>query len=314
MIRTELTVAAIGHSLQYRVPDTVVLLDRPPSTAAVKRYQQGGPTLRWMAWGCKGEPRLSPPVAGCLSNFIKLANAPSEEVIEFARVWGVLGICEHHEPSTHREGCLPLGVGRNGLVAGRLAPEPLSQWDRFAVSARNVVLAMIGPLEGRPTYEKTEWWAHLGWIPSKRFPYDGDLRDVKPQLTRDEIAVEVSAWLVRAGLRLTTVWDADRGAFRHILGPDMGRSLGSPCGHLFSVLAMQLAAAVSSPHGTYQCSNPTCRDLYTPERKPQEGREHYCLSCQTSGKAKKATGNLSYHKNKDRWPSVARRPRSKPGP
>jgi hypothetical protein len=121
-------------------------------------------------------------------------------------------------------------------------------------------------------------------------------------MTRAEIATSVSTWLKWAGLRLSTTWDADEGVFRHVLGPDIERCPGAPCGYLFGVLAMQLAAAVSSPHGTHRCDNAECRALYTPDgRKPNPKRDNYCPSCRLSGDAARAARRRSYHKNKSRW-------------
>src|SRR5436853_7668736 len=43
-----------------------------------------------------------------LRSFLRLDGADGERIAEFARRWGVLGICEHRLPASHNRG-LPLG-------------------------------------------------------------------------------------------------------------------------------------------------------------------------------------------------------------
>lgn len=66
----------------------------------------GGPSR--IEWRIPNE-QLSPPLSGCLDEFIKLRNAEDAKIVEFARRWGVLGICRHGLPGVHL-GCRPLGV------------------------------------------------------------------------------------------------------------------------------------------------------------------------------------------------------------
>src|SRR5205814_1749585 len=45
----------------------------------------------------------------CLSEFVKLVDAPPDRVLRFARMWGTLGLCGAHGlPATH--GCITTGL------------------------------------------------------------------------------------------------------------------------------------------------------------------------------------------------------------
>lgn len=48
-----------------------------------------------------GAPRFRTPRQGMLEGFLKLAAASDDQILEFARRWGPLGICEHGLPHTH---------------------------------------------------------------------------------------------------------------------------------------------------------------------------------------------------------------------
>jgi hypothetical protein len=44
------------------------------------------------------------PSEGLLKEFVRLADAPEERFLEFARKWGVFGICKHGLPASHNPG------------------------------------------------------------------------------------------------------------------------------------------------------------------------------------------------------------------
>jgi hypothetical protein len=302
LVRAELAILPIDPAFRYPVPAQVRLLGKPPRSAEIRRYQALGTSPEWLEWKQphRGDEQLSPPIRGCLSQFVKLVDAPAEKILEFARTWGMLGICEHHKPYMHRDGCRPLGL-RSNASGGNEGWEPVSVWHRYARSAATVLTALENPLPTRPAAEKQAWQARLGRIPERRFPISGDIREIEPQLTLREIALCVHGWQAEAKFKLRTVWSADRARFSTMLELARKRVL---YGHLYCVLAMQLGAAVGSPYGAYRCSNPDCGTLYNPDgRTPQEGRNHYCPTCSCDDKVAKS---LSYHKNKDRWPSVRR--------
>ena len=87
------------------VPKAVELVMEPPAPDAPNAAEY--PRLEWkLAW----DRSSSPPLAGCLDRFIRLADATPQQVLAYARDWGPLGICGHRQPRGHaRPVCPPRG-------------------------------------------------------------------------------------------------------------------------------------------------------------------------------------------------------------
>src|SRR5262245_45732508 len=77
------------------------------------------------------------PSDGMLERFIELADGSPPDILRYTRHYGVLMICEHGLPSSHRPtrlfnddiGCRPQGYSRKCY-------EPLERWWHFARQAR----------------------------------------------------------------------------------------------------------------------------------------------------------------------------------
>jgi hypothetical protein len=91
----------------------------------------GGPArLTWTKAAAKFRDNLD----GCLPAFIRLADASDGRILEFARCWGVLGICACGMPGIH-DGCPPLGEAEESWrSSAQQSASPKLLWepnDRF---------------------------------------------------------------------------------------------------------------------------------------------------------------------------------------
>jgi hypothetical protein len=78
------------------------------------------------------------PGPGLLEQFVALGDAPDEDILRYARHWGVLVICRHGLPASHSEDCKPMALpGRGRYVFW----EPIESWRYFARHANAVLEA-----------------------------------------------------------------------------------------------------------------------------------------------------------------------------
>jgi hypothetical protein len=109
-----------------------------------------GPCLRWSFGGDDDWVVIS--AAGALDGFVRLGDAPGEEILQYARRWGVLQLCRHLKPCTHAPAiCTPAGV------------EPLTTWQQYASEAQNILnrateLHRDPPRTGR---QRVKAWGHI---------------------------------------------------------------------------------------------------------------------------------------------------------
>lgn len=239
-----------------------------PSWPVPAEISLDGDYLRWEAVGADGQH--GPEVIGTrylLLDFQKLADAPAEAVEAFARRWGVLELCLHG---------LPAGIHRPPECDFRVHRgehrEPIFAWRRWAARAEAVVRAAMAlhdeQLVGR------EIWEVL-------LPSDGDTSgDILGASfvggihgERALLANEINNWLRWGRVVPYLEWLRSRSP-TFALAVDAPLTAGSG---LFAALAVSLALTAAAAHGLALCSS--CGDPYTPARKPQSGRRHYCPAC-----------------------------------
>jgi hypothetical protein len=76
------------------------------------------------------------PGPGLLEQFVALGDAPDEDILRYARHWGVLVICGHGLPASHSEDCHPMHLRGRGRY---LYWEPLASWRYLARHAHAVL-------------------------------------------------------------------------------------------------------------------------------------------------------------------------------
>ena len=86
-----------------------------------------------------------------LQRFLKLADAPAEDIERFAKQFGVLAICQKHSlPVSHEDGCPPLGFADD-------CHEPLRYWREYAARMR-AVHDIARELRAERLGRDSDWW------------------------------------------------------------------------------------------------------------------------------------------------------------
>lgn len=203
-----------------------------------------------------------------LFKFVKLADASPEEILHFARRWGVLRICEHGCPSTHnppptyrpkdRYWCEPLRVPRGRYY------EPIVYWHFYSRQALAMLRIAANLHMGK--LSRPEDWDAI-YAPHSDGKGNGHGRDIG--LDRHVLNFMVNHWLELGNVRPTFDWDAD--------GTLVSLDL-----ELFGTLAIQLLMTVSRSRGLGLCSS--CGLPFIPgKRRPQAGKRNYCQGCRKRG-------------------------------
>jgi hypothetical protein len=236
-----------------------------------------------------------------LTEFIGLADGPPERICNFARIWGVLGICEHGLPANHNplplpfpsifssEGkawCKPLGLSES-WVPYDWEPqgwEPVEAWLQFARQAM-AILKIASKLYESPFNKELgdrEDWETIYEYRPKNWG-DSELKlDLIPIIMSnrnqawESLSTVVNEWLFVANVRPELRWSGDR----------LTVSFGI-YGSLFGALASQLMLAVSRTRGIAFCSD--CGQLYTPKSNVRSEKKHYCLGCGRRGAMRQAS-------------------------
>lgn len=237
-------------------------------------------------------PRTALPGPRLLEGFVRLADAPDSAIRDYARQWGILGICKHDLPRTHNfwrglpdRFCSPLGFRMDEKLETLTGWEPLSTWRRYTREARAILDIAASLHQGIPVLNENIWsqagHAHPGGLTDK------SLSD----LCRDQafaISVSVNGWLDIAHVRPFFSWGA-LGPPAVLLGTtvwwfhlDMQKRWLPSVPHmhgtsLFGALAVQLLMTVSRTGGLAVCS--TCGTVFTPRRRPNPNRRRYCPVC-----------------------------------
>lgn len=233
--------------------------------------------------------------AGILSRFLALVDAPDVDIERFAQEWGVLELCEHGFPSTHRyretllpplhaddppwdclEPCPHLYTVDSEVVHPPGIPvyrETLHAWRRWAREARAMLRISHRLYDNQPG-DVADWRdvhsfgeAFHEW----RDPVDGQPPGYKLGIDQLLLSMLAQSWIESTPIRLSWWWDW--GAHR----PKLSLTGNS----LFACLTIQLLQAMAHTDGFEICS--ACGRPYAPERRPSPTRRHYCRDCRASG-------------------------------
>jgi hypothetical protein len=238
-----------------------------------------------LEWGVSREAWFSRGrrPSGCLEQFKRLLAANDDQLARFAREWGVLGFCEHSQPGMHAE-CPPalLGENRKGDPQNFIFfREKTEDWRRLVSRVRAILGLAKAIAEGEST-SKADW--------------DKIMDDLPPGLTavlwRDypassAVELAMSSMLLEAGVTPATRWNPKLGRFELALdveGPHtdrshiFGRAFPWPVGSLYQVIALQLAAEVTSGR-LVECTR--CRSAFDwqnagYDRVPRFDRSAFC--------------------------------------
>lgn len=194
---------------------------------------------------------------GLLSGFLQLAEASAtpEDVLAYARRYGLLLLCEHGRPWTHTLPYCPAVCHREG--------EPVEAWFQLARRLR-ALLAVAAALREGKTSRDADFELAFG------FEWPGDER--WPLLDQSELAAATNELLEEFGATIELIWPPDA----------QGPQLAVAAHGLARNLARQTAFFVVDSRGLWVCTG--CGRPYRPERKPRS-ENHYCPSCREDGTA-----------------------------
>jgi hypothetical protein len=216
------------------------------------------------------------PGADMLRRFVGLVDAPPTKVVEFARAWGPLGICEHALPSSHSLSCEPLGWnGKGGW-------EPVEIWRRYARRARALLLVshrLLTESPGGDIEELRPLARDLAKVLLAAGRLGGNKTRVYPPDWWALVTTAVNTWIEQGGVRPRLLVSGDDARPRMVLSATWRYPV--PEFSLFGVIGMQLAFAAAGAKGMAFCSN--CGTCFEPGRQLRAGERHYCDECRASG-------------------------------
>jgi hypothetical protein len=263
-----------------------VLIARWPAPARIDL----DPEHQWLLWHGGARPallRVRPDMYDeVLEQFVRLGEASDEEILKFARRWGLLG---RHDLGNYPDLLDRAEDVRDDVVAtlagmtqwrgqGR---EPLAAWRCWSHHAGALLRVSDELRHGRlgapgdvamlcqPSPQADTWPNAAGlqpwWL---RQP---DHAPPAPTLRNHRALVEVftERWIEAGHVRPTLRWTAN------------ARTVELAGRGLLGALAINLLAAVHGATSLAVCSG--CSALYLPSRTPRETQRHFCNRCRDDG-------------------------------
>ena len=230
--------------------------------------EREGEKLLWRA--TPGKEKRVHPGRELIEDFIRLHDSPPDQIVKYAKRWGVLGLCSHGLPASHSfpsfvskiEVCEPVPAKRGSGYS----EESLEKWRDFSKQADgllNIAAQVHKGLRVRP-----EDWEVV--FPLFATPSTTETHFEALQPERHRIAYVVQRWLALGAVRPRFTWEGLTPTFE--LGGPTDKGAG-----LFGALAVQLLLIISCIDGLAHCSG--CGKPYIPSKRPQADRRSYCPEC-----------------------------------
>lgn len=248
-------------------------LTRPLRAAAIlvpSRIELLGDKLYWSFDAERGKNglrfRAVRPGLGLLQDFVNLAHAPSEKILQYAKKWGVLEICEHQRPACHQR--------LNGLLCepqlyGDLFWEDVSVWRQYARLFRSH-LSIAARLASGEKGLFEDWEVVIkaqGFSEGKLFQQHGLAVD------HEKLKVALNVLLSESAVGPLVLWSAGRWQIHFSATPAIGCAL-------FGAIVCQLMLAATRTEGLAICSG--CGTGYLPMKRPNQARRNYCDTCRNN--------------------------------
>jgi hypothetical protein len=225
------------------------------------------------------------PSPGMLSEFVQLHRKDDQQILAYARSWGVLGLCIHDLPCSHNQypngienrvrPCLPELVKPLPKTGSEFRlQESLQLWRFWSLKAQS--LLNIGACANQGKIARLEDWQVVKDI------WDSGLGETawepfmeSAENARAELARELDRWISIGQVRPQIGW-------RNKRGPKAQFSLEAVTSgpNLFGLLALNIAVAIAAGDGEKGlaiCS--ACAQSYIPKRRPDPNRRNYCANC-----------------------------------
>lgn len=192
-------------------------------------------------------------------NFANLVFVGPESILEFARNWGVLDLCEHGLPATHNRASVSPSSPAATSACQPTGKEAVSQWQEYARRVRAMIKVATQVNKGE--LGESEDWFVLGVgaesQPKEVSASEGlieniangllDVADVRPRIQVNPAKITISH---------------------------------PASSSLFGLLAIRLAQTVVRTKGPFICSS--CGNFYrlqVYDKRPRAGERNYCYGC-----------------------------------
>jgi hypothetical protein len=227
-----------------------------------------GQSLAWQVFHEGKRPRIVESGPMILEHFLGLSDASEEDIVRYARRWGLLMICKHGllarecdrsglfrkrftAVPSENSGCYPQGWPNN-------CREPIDAWRAYSRLMRDV-LNVAARLHENKVTRPEEWPDALrGNLPPR-------VKEVSVDVGRSAMSAIINEWIRAARVRPSLRWEDPR--------PRVTLAEGG----LFGSLVLQLMLAISRIDGLAVCS--ACGRGYSPWRMPSARTRHYCETC-----------------------------------
>jgi len=198
---------------------------------------------------------------GMLDSFIRLRAGSDEQILKFARRWGVLELCTHVLPACHSPDCQPMSCGDHRYC------EPPGAWRRHAAMMYTILTAASQVLQGK-VRSPIDWECVTGLFPHFRDARLFKRSGIRAERQRVEAVLNILS--EAAGVRPIVRFENAIPRVELIGGFRLG------CG-LYGALVAQLMLACVASDGVDFCSN--CGMPYPANRRPNPTRRKYCQKC-----------------------------------
>lgn len=251
-------------------------LERPfnwrlkPTLRSVELY---GDLLVWRPDGKEPLP-LSPQQSdvGLLHQFVRFCekNTPVEEILKFARKWGVLGLCQHLLPMPHHRldlhfrnqpPCQPFQLPTGEFF------EALEFWRNYSRRAR-ATLRIASRLNQNMLGDFEDWRV---LDPSHKPLGAGSIERLL--LEKSLISNEIQWWLWVGKVAFLPDWSGKR------------LSVNVSC-NLVGLIGCHMMFAVSRSQGIAICTS--CGFPYAPKRRPAPNKSNYCPPCRETSPSRES--------------------------
>ncbi len=194
-----------------------------------------------------------------LEDFLSLSEGKPEYILDFARKWGMLGLCKHGLPASHDLPTISIEEFNKQEICHPVGRELLEDWREYARLLR--ALIRIATRLRKRESGSTEDWAIAG---QQEESLQSDLQ--KQQILLSNV---FSRLLYVSDIRPFIKWES----FSNSVAVPFGYS---PKSGLFGALALQALFIVTNK-SMVACAE--CGDIFEPERRPREGEQSYCIIC-----------------------------------
>lgn len=249
--------------------------------------------LEWLPRESRERGGVITPTEGLLEDVLRLAEADSAAVVDFASRHGVLGVFPN------RSGDVRV-TPQTWYRPGEYVKESLDVWHAAATRARALLAAAAKLRQGRPLTDdervpvlhaawpdtEPDYTAHEVWVDGQRHvegPADDEAALRQALLNyrngtlgddRAQLSWAVTTWMQEAGAGLVLAWSTGAAAPELTIGGDLAWGC-------LAAVTVQVALACARAEPVQTCDG--CGTLHAPQRKPKPGQRSFCQACRDAG-------------------------------